>query len=68
MTLDSELLFVGDAGETEPSRASKRVGLEWNNHCVAAKWLLLDADLAVSRARFTEPDPGDPGWATASQA
>ena len=60
LKLDSELLFVGDAGETEPSRASKRYGVEWNNHCLAANWLLLDADLAVSRARFTEPDPGDP--------
>ncbi|MES3015436.1 MAG: TonB-dependent receptor [Pseudomonadota bacterium] len=60
LKLDSELLFVGDAGETEPSRASKRYGIEWNNHYIANKWLLLDADLAVSRARFTEPDPGDP--------
>ncbi len=60
LKLDSELLFVGDAGETEPSRASKRYGVEWNNHYIANKWLLLDADLAVSRARFTEPDPGDP--------
>jgi outer membrane receptor protein involved in Fe transport len=60
LTLDSELLFVGDAGETEPSRASRRYGVEWNNHYVANKWLLLDADLAVSRARFTEPDRADP--------
>ncbi len=60
LKLDSELLFVGDAGETEPSRASKRYGVEWNNHYLATKWLLLDADLAVSRARFTEPDPADP--------
>lgn len=54
------LLFVGDAGETEPSRASKRYGVEWNNHYVANTSLLLDADLAVSRARFTEPDARDP--------
>ena len=60
LTLRSELVFVGDAGETEPSRASKRVGIEWNNHYVATKRLLLDADVAVSRARFTEPDPSDP--------
>jgi len=60
LTLDSELLFVGDAGETEPSRASRRVGIEWNNHYVATRWLLLDADLAVSRSRFTAPDPSDP--------
>jgi outer membrane receptor protein involved in Fe transport len=60
LKLDSELLFVGDAGETEPSRASRRVGIEWNNHYVANAWLLLDADFAVSRSRFTEPDPSDP--------
>jgi len=61
LTLGSELVFVGDTGETTPSRASKRYGLEWNNHYVAASWLLIDADVAFSRARFTEPDPGDPG-------
>ena len=60
LQLDSELLFVGDAGETAPSRASKRYGVEWNNHYIARPWLLLDADVAVSRARFTEPDPADP--------
>ena len=60
LKLDSELLFVGDAGETEPSRASRRYGIEWNNHYVANPWLLLDADLAVSRSRFTEPDATDP--------
>jgi outer membrane receptor protein involved in Fe transport len=60
LKLGSELVFVGDAGETEPSRASKRVGIEWNNHYIATPWLLLDGDVAVSRARFTEPDPSDP--------
>ena len=60
LKLDSELLFVGDAGETEPSRASKRYGIEWNNHFIANRWLLLDADLALSRSRFTEADPTDP--------
>ena len=57
LELGSELVFVGDAGETEPSRASRRRGIEWNNHYRAARWLLLDADLALSSARFTEFDP-----------
>jgi outer membrane receptor protein involved in Fe transport len=57
LKLDSELLFVGDAGETEPNRASKRYGIEWNNHYVARPWLLFDLDLAASRARFSEDDP-----------
>ena len=29
---DSELLFVGDAGTTEASRPSRRVGIEWTNY------------------------------------
>jgi outer membrane receptor protein involved in Fe transport len=57
LKLRSELLFVGDAGDTEASRASRRRGIEWNNHYIAAPWLLFDVDLAVSRAKFTEDDP-----------
>jgi hypothetical protein len=57
LDLDSELLFVGDAGDTEPSRASRRRGIEWNNHYIATPWLLFDLDLAASRARFTGHDP-----------
>ena len=57
LDIDSELLFVGDAGETEPSRASRRHGVEWNNHYIAASWLLFDLDLAASRSRYTQDDP-----------
>jgi outer membrane receptor protein involved in Fe transport len=57
LDLDSELLFVGDAGETEPNRASRRSGVEWNNRWTPRPWLLLDLDLAASRARFTGDDP-----------
>ena len=57
LKLGSELVFSGDAGDTEASRASIRQGIEWNNHYVPRPWLLLDFDLALSRARFTQPDP-----------
>ena len=57
LDLASELLFVGDAGETQPSRASRRHGFEWNNHYIAAPWLLFDLDLAASRSRYTQNDP-----------
>eukprot|EP01133_Synstelium_polycarpum_P021095 gene21095-25346_t len=57
LDIASELLFVGDAGETEPSRASRRHGIEWNNHYIAAPWLLFDLDLAASRSRYTQDDP-----------
>ena len=57
LDIDSELLFVGDAGETEPSRASRRRGIEWNNHYIAAPGILVDFDLAMSRARYADRDP-----------
>jgi hypothetical protein len=52
--LDSELVFVGDAGTTEAGRPSRRIGLEWTNDARLRPWLTLDADLAWSRARFTD--------------
>jgi len=54
--LDSELLFVGDAGTTEAGRPSRRAGIEWTNYARIAPWLTVDADLAFTRARFTDDD------------
>lgn len=56
LNLDSELLYIGDAGETEPARASKRKGIEWSNHYIANDWLLLDLDVALSQARYRTND------------
>jgi hypothetical protein len=53
----SELLFTGDAGTTEPSRPSRRTGVEFANHWSPLSGLVLDADLALSKARFTDPNP-----------
>ena len=57
LSLDSELVFTGDAGTTEASRPSKRYGLEFANYYAPKPWLILDADISWSRARFTEFDP-----------
>jgi outer membrane receptor protein involved in Fe transport len=57
LKVDSELLFTGDAGTTEPSRPSKRTGIEWTNHYKAYSWLFVDFDLSASRAKFTDEDP-----------
>jgi outer membrane receptor protein involved in Fe transport len=57
LDIDSELLFTGDAGTTEPSRASRRWGVEWNTRWRPVRWLLFDLDVAWSHARFTTPDP-----------
>ena len=55
--LDSELLFVGDAGTTEAGRRSRRIGLEWTNYARLTPWLTVDADLAFTHSRFTDGDP-----------
>jgi hypothetical protein len=52
----SELLFVGDAGTTEASRPSRRMGVEWSNVFTPTSWLTLDADVAFARARFRDAD------------
>ena len=57
LDFDSELLFLGDAGTTEASRPSRRVGFEWTNIYTPTSWLNVDADIAFSRARFTNADP-----------
>lgn len=57
LKLDSELLFVGDGGTTEASRASRRSGIEIGAFHAPRDWVLLDADLAWSSARFTDDDP-----------
>jgi outer membrane receptor protein involved in Fe transport len=57
LNMASELLFVGDAGTTEPSRPSQRYGVEWNNFYAVNAWLAFDADFAWSHARFSESAP-----------
>jgi hypothetical protein len=57
LDIASELLFVGDAGTTEASRPTHRIGFEWSNTLEVTRWLTLDADLAWSRARFRDADP-----------
>ncbi len=53
----SELVYVGDAGTTEANRPSQRSGIEWNNRWIPRPWLLIDADLAWTRARFSDDAP-----------
>lgn len=61
LELDSELLFVGDAGNTEDSRASKRYGLEIAGYYWLNEVWSFDLEVAWSRSRYTEdaPDEGD---------
>ncbi|MGH8579559.1 MAG: TonB-dependent receptor domain-containing protein [Gammaproteobacteria bacterium] len=54
LELDSELVFVGDAGTTEPSGESRRYGVEWANFYQITDWLTLDLDVAFTKAEFTD--------------
>jgi len=54
LELDSELLFVGDAGTTEATRPSERWGLELNNFWMIDEVWSLEADIAWTDARFND--------------
>ena len=57
---DSELVFVGDAGTTEPKFSSQRFGVELTGFLRPLPWLALDASYSWSDARFdTLPDGQD---------
>ena len=57
LDLDSELVYAGDAGNTEAGRASRRTGIEWGNLWRPGEHLRVEANLAWTRPRFVEGDP-----------
>ena len=57
LDIDSELIFVGDAGTTSASRPSRRQGVEWANYWNPNEWLLVDGDVSLSSAHYTDADP-----------
>ncbi|MES2019361.1 MAG: TonB-dependent receptor [Pseudomonadota bacterium] len=54
LDVDSELVFVGDAGTTAAGRASRRSGVEFSNYYKPNRSISIDADLAFARARFRD--------------
>ncbi len=56
LKLDSELLFVGDAGTTESSRPSKRQGVELTANWKPSSAWEIDSDVSLSRSRFRDGD------------
>ena len=56
--LDSELVFVGDAGGTEASDASRHFGIEWTNYYKPNNFLTLDLDVSLNHSRFTNVPEG----------
>ncbi len=57
LRIDSELLFVGDAGGTEASRPSQRDGLELGLYWFGSGNLSAEVEAAWTRARFSDTDP-----------
>ena len=54
--LDSELLFVGDAGGTEVNGASTRYGLELTTFLQATEWLAVNFSYTYTDSQFKEDD------------
>ncbi|MCC6609698.1 MAG: TonB-dependent receptor [Burkholderiales bacterium] len=58
LALGSELVYIGDAGTTEPSYGSRRHGVEWATTWFPMPWLSLTANLAWSHAEFRDNPAG----------
>jgi outer membrane receptor protein involved in Fe transport len=52
MELESELLFVGDAGTSEPNDATRRIGVEADAFWEVNDWLVLDAAVTKTDGEF----------------
>ncbi|MEO0509709.1 MAG: TonB-dependent receptor [Verrucomicrobiota bacterium] len=56
LELDSELLYVGDAGATEASIGSERYGIEFANYYRPFDQLIFDLDFSVTHAELENGD------------
>src|SRR5713101_2108811 len=54
MDLQSELVYNGDEGTTEPSGRTRRYGLDLEGRIRLAPWLWADADLNLAHGRFRD--------------
>lgn len=57
MQFDSELTYNADAGATEAGRPGRRRGLEITAQYRPFRWIELNANVAISKARYTDGDP-----------
>lgn len=56
---DSELVFVGDAGNTEASRASRRWGIEFSAYYWFTANLTSDIEIAWTDSQYSEDEAGE---------
>jgi outer membrane receptor protein involved in Fe transport len=57
MEFASELTYNADVGQTEAGRPGLRRGLELTGQYRPFPWIELNANVAISRARYTDGDP-----------
>jgi outer membrane receptor protein involved in Fe transport len=60
------LVYCADQGTTGAKGASKRHGIELNNRLVLDRWLLVDADMAWTHARYADANANANANANAS--
>ncbi len=58
LALESELVWVGDEGVTEPRGETRRIGADLEARVSILPWLWLDGDITLADAVFTE-NPGN---------
>lgn len=58
LDLESELVYVGDEGITDPSGRTRRVGADVEVRARVLRWLWADADVNLSRGRFRDEPRG----------
>ena len=58
LDLDEEYVYVGDAGTTEPSGRSRRVGIDLEARGALLPWLVADLDVNLSRGILVDEPEG----------
>jgi outer membrane receptor protein involved in Fe transport len=59
LDLEEEFVYVGDAGTTEPSGRTRRVGVDVEARVQILPWMAADADMTLSRGRLRDAPEGE---------
>ena len=59
MYLQSEYVYVGDAGMLEPSGSTKRIGIDMSFRYQLLKWLYADLDVNLAKPRYIDLPEGE---------
>lgn len=59
LDLEREFVFVGDAGTTEASGRTRRIGLDTSVRIALTDWLGADADVNLSNGRYVDEMNGE---------